>query len=186
MRRRPRLAAFGFGCVCAAIILAVAGVLGEMALREKERTRNKVTRVVGGAPTGNEIEKPAAPETNATQPKPESEPQSKPAIPAVPSEEELERVGEISPSNRRIYLDDPDFGYRHAPLRRATEVRVHEEREVYRATYTTDALGRRATPRPANAERAILFVGCSFTFGLGVNDDETLPWHVAKQIPESN
>jgi hypothetical protein len=155
-------------------------VVAEWQLRQREAAeRSAVEREVAMAPTTQAIESIVEP-----TPEPTPEPEAPEAV-AVPDETSLEVVGEISPSNRRIYLDHPDFGYRHAPLRRATEVRRHEEEgELYRATYTTDAVGRRVTPRPAAAERGLLFVGCSFTFGLGVNDDETMPWQFGKAVPD--
>jgi hypothetical protein len=56
---------------------------------------------------------------------------------------------------------------------------------VYDVTYTTDASGFRVTPgiEPARLESgAYLFFGGSFTFGEGLNDDETLPYFFAKEL----
>lgn len=49
----------------------------------------------------------------------------------------------------------------------------------YRAHYTTDPFGRRkAWPE---GKKNILFLGCSFTFGQGVNDEESFPFLVGKK-----
>ena len=53
---------------------------------------------------------------------------------------------------------------------------------LYQGTYTTDAYHRRVTPidHPEQRHNFFLFFGCSMTFGLGVNDDETMPFYVAQ------
>jgi hypothetical protein len=51
---------------------------------------------------------------------------------------------------------------------------------IYDVTYTLDKCGRRVTPVAAGPgrNRFLLFFGCSFTFGEGVNDDECMPAQV--------
>lgn len=45
----------------------------------------------------------------------------------------------------------------------------------------TDSNGFRKTPENYNEKKgAITFFGCSFTFGYGLNDKETLPWRVSE------
>ena len=53
---------------------------------------------------------------------------------------------------------------------------------IYSANYTIGDDGFRVTPnnRKSNAKK-INFFGCSFTFGEGLNDDQTLPFFVAQQ-----
>ncbi len=46
----------------------------------------------------------------------------------------------------------------------------------YDVTYTIDANGHRATTGSHDADADnVIFLGCSFTFGQGLNDDQTLP-----------
>jgi hypothetical protein len=54
---------------------------------------------------------------------------------------------------------------------------VRGERVLYDTSCKTDAAGRRLTPCAVTAAEAdvALFFGCSMTFGLGVEDDDTLP-----------
>lgn len=53
---------------------------------------------------------------------------------------------------------------------------------IYDVKYTIGADGFRVTPASAApGARRINFFGCSFTYGEGINDDETLPYFVAKQ-----
>lgn len=59
------------------------------------------------------------------------------------------------------------------------------DRVVFKARYTTDEYGRRThsafqAPRP----RHLLWFGCSFLFGVGVNDDETIPYYVNRKAPD--
>jgi hypothetical protein len=57
---------------------------------------------------------------------------------------------------------------------------------IYDVVITTDADGRRTTTGQDDGERShhLLLIGCSFVFGEGVNDDETLPSFVAKILNE--
>lgn len=54
---------------------------------------------------------------------------------------------------------------------------------IYDVTYTIDANGLRVAPPSTVSEShgSILFFGCSFTFGEGVKDDQTLPYQVGIQ-----
>jgi hypothetical protein len=56
------------------------------------------------------------------------------------------------------------------------------DRVIYDATYHRNAAGARVTPDSATepADGRIVFFGGSFTFGQGVQDDETLPNRVAQ------
>jgi len=60
------------------------------------------------------------------------------------------------------------------------------DRVIYDVTYTMDAFGRRVTPASEGRApgRELLFFGGSFTFGQGVNDEETFPNVVARHLPE--
>jgi len=52
--------------------------------------------------------------------------------------------------------------------------------------FETDSKGRRITPQPIvdNKKFNGLFFGCSFTFGTGVNNDQTLPYYFGQLHPE--
>ena len=53
---------------------------------------------------------------------------------------------------------------------------------IYDVKYSIDSLHRRITPFDTAIPRSkyALFFGCSFTFGEGVNDNQTLPFYFAK------
>jgi hypothetical protein len=78
---------------------------------------------------------------------------------------------------------DADLG--SAPKRNTsvTETKTLQNgKPVFHATYTIDALGRRVTPveAPSDRRKFMLFFGCSFVFGEGLNDDQTLPYFIAR------
>lgn len=52
---------------------------------------------------------------------------------------------------------------------------------VFDVTYTIDSWGNRSAPE-APGRPAVVFFGCSFAFGAGVEDDETLPWQFALDV----
>ena len=65
------------------------------------------------------------------------------------------------------------------------EQRVDGDRVIYDFTYTLDQKSARITPAsPSTATgQDLVFFGCSFTFGVGVSDSETLPNAVARRAP---
>jgi hypothetical protein len=84
-------------------------------------------------------------------------------------------------------IDTPEYkrsdsvlGFAPIPGVSATSKLVLRGRTIYETRYTIDELGLRVAPRCdcGSGTRAILFFGCSFTFGTGVQDDETLPYRV--------
>ena len=89
-------------------------------------------------------------------------------------------------SARAAVLFQPDsiLGY-HPPRLAftvsATKIRANGD-TIYNKTYTFDSNGRRRTPPTSSgtSHRFALFVGCSMTFGEGLNDDETLPYFFAQ------
>lgn len=174
MQTRPRLVASCFGMICALLIALMAAIAGEFYLRWREREQVVHERHVEAAPEAKTI-----PDAHVARP-------SGPPKTVLPDAVISNDVGDITPNDRRIYEDDPLFGYKHVPNTRGTEIKRSGKKEIYRATYTIDALGRRVTPQPEAPppERAVLAVGCSFTFGLCVNDDQTMPWQLAMRLPD--
>ncbi len=65
---------------------------------------------------------------------------------------------------------------------RVYTVNLKTKKVIYDVTYSFDAYGRRVTPVPNEKERQqfLLFLGCSFTLGEGVGEDETLPYYTAQ------
>lgn len=89
----------------------------------------------------------------------------------------------------RVYSDGyflPDDVLGTAPARGMVGHSTEYEhgKLAYDVTYTIDSDGLRVAPKPNVAApplSSILFLGCSFTFGEGLQDDQTLPYQVGEQ-----
>jgi hypothetical protein len=81
----------------------------------------------------------------------------------------------------------PDDVLGNAPMPDVTSrvSKVVDGRTLYDVEYAIDARRRRITPvdDPGRRTRFALFFGCSFTFGEGVAERETLPFRVAELAP---
>ncbi|OQB36526.1 MAG: hypothetical protein BWY09_01904 [Candidatus Hydrogenedentes bacterium ADurb.Bin179] len=81
---------------------------------------------------------------------------------------------------------DDDLGYRILPDMTIPVTKTEDGEQIYSVVYNTDQAGRRVVPDSAKAGEAdkfLAFFGCSFTFGEGVSDEETLPNQVARLMP---
>ena len=82
---------------------------------------------------------------------------------------------------------DENLGYRVRPNLALPVTKYANGEPVYAVVYHTDRFGRRVVPESSNrndAQKFIAFFGCSFTFGEGVQDEETLPNLVAREMPD--
>jgi len=79
---------------------------------------------------------------------------------------------------------DPVLGYRPIPRHIWSHcVKKYGSTEVYDATYTSLDSGWRVTPqRGDTADTAVVFFGCSFTFGEGLKDSEAFPYRVGQLL----
>ncbi|MDL2216254.1 hypothetical protein LJB81_00805 [Desulfovibrio sp. OttesenSCG-928-M14] len=75
-------------------------------------------------------------------------------------------------------------GYSPTPSSAIRAVTVANGNLVYDVVYTANERGWRITPQHPQATEAVVFFGCSYTFGDAVNDDETYPWQVAELLGE--
>jgi len=84
-------------------------------------------------------------------------------------------------------LIQPDewLGYENRANLRVSVAIKQDSDLIADAIYSTDKYGRRITPvdNPDQRSNIVLFFGGSFTFGYGVNDDETLPYYLARLSP---
>jgi hypothetical protein len=79
-------------------------------------------------------------------------------------------------NNEYHYLWDANLGIALPPSVVATSRKFTDTGLVYDVTYTTDAHGHRKTVGSTDPTAdSVVFMGCSFTFGEGVEDNETLP-----------
>lgn len=87
-----------------------------------------------------------------------------------------------------MFKQDPILGY--VPQKNAHHVvgkRYLNDQLVYDMAFSTNEHGLRQTyPKSSNTNSAILFFGCSFTFGVGLNDNQTLPYQVGALLNGSS
>jgi hypothetical protein len=106
------------------------------------------------------------------------------AFPAVfPGDPEGAFVGGLRRVHAPVTEKDPVLGVRaKAGVSLTTLVPHTGDTPV---TYTTTPDGRRTVPVPDGGSRGrfLLFFGCSYTFGYGLNDGETLPAYAAPLAP---
>lgn len=81
----------------------------------------------------------------------------------------------------RVLVPDPVLGWRPAPGRHVFAPYVPHGAEAY-VTVRTD--GSRWAGAHAANDATLLLVGCSFTQGWAVSDDETFAWHLQARVPE--
>jgi hypothetical protein len=90
-------------------------------------------------------------------------------------------VGLVKTFEPRDWLvADAELGYRPRPGTKVVASSTYGAKTIFHATYTITPDGLRATPAaPAGAD-TYLFVGESFMFGQGLDDDQTLPAQFAR------
>lgn len=84
---------------------------------------------------------------------------------------------------KQIFTPHPDLGWAPQPGTVARQRRSFEGKELYDVDYTIGQNGLRISSRsesPPEAECILLFGG-SFTFGQGLEDQETLAWQISDQ-----
>jgi hypothetical protein len=84
-------------------------------------------------------------------------------------------------AERGYQVEGGELGYAPAPGVRVTAKKTLGKQLVYDATYTISDQGVRLTKGDARGD-TWFFMGCSLTFGAGVNDDETLPAYFSAQL----
>jgi sirohydrochlorin ferrochelatase len=92
----------------------------------------------------------------------------------------FEQGGSCEDARVPLWVDDPAVTYRNAPNLEARDTRMCDGKIIYDSIYRTDAHGLRISP-PESADGSddcVLFFGCSFTFGTGVKNEETMPYRV--------
>ncbi len=75
---------------------------------------------------------------------------------------------------------DPDLGYRLTPSNVVVLTAIWDNKTIFRATYTIGPDGLRVTPPAPPGSDLYLFMGDSFMFGQGLEDDQNLPAQFAE------
>lgn len=81
------------------------------------------------------------------------------------------------------YRVDKFLGYAPDKNFKINETKYYKNKLVFNVTYSIDKNGLRISPPydESNLMGCVLFFGCSFSYGIGVNDSETLPYQVGIQ-----
>ncbi len=75
---------------------------------------------------------------------------------------------------------DSVLGYKLKPDLHFSTLLTIDGDSIYNSTFHSSSMGWRSTPFDSAKNKAVVFLGCSYTFGEGVNDDQTLPWIIGK------
>lgn len=98
---------------------------------------------------------------------------------------ELTPSSQISPNNE-LYLKwrseiNPFAKYAFSSIK--DHAYQYNGEQIYKATYTTEDLGLRVVPEvKKNLPKHLIISGDSNTFGVGCNDNETLPYYLSKKF----
>ena len=83
-----------------------------------------------------------------------------------------------------VHLDSL-LGYRPDTNIIASGQKIYKDSVIYSIRYRTDNQGHRVTPFDTNTiKKYAIFLGCSFVFGDGLNDKETIPYLFAERKKE--
>ena len=95
------------------------------------------------------------------------------------------RLSGLRPSAPRLptHVADPDLGWRIAPNNTVYRLQASGRSGSVDARYSIHD-GRRVTSSQAMNGPAVIAAGCSFTFGLGVDDESTWPWLLQERLPD--
>ncbi len=79
-----------------------------------------------------------------------------------------------------------ELGFSHVSNMNVRSIAVGKKRLIWDVVYRFDKYGRRITAVEPQApvRQAIIFSGCSFTFGTGLPEGETIPDLIAKALPQ--
>ncbi len=79
-------------------------------------------------------------------------------------------------------VPDPDLGYRHHPSSQVKHIVRSDTQIIYDAIYSFDQYSRRYAPVEdlPSRKKFVIFYGCSYTYGNGLNDNQTLHYFLGK------
>lgn len=89
----------------------------------------------------------------------------------------------LAPYQSNIEKYDPVLGARpRAEATRTGSTIYRDGKLLYDVVYTTLDNGWRITPQNPKARKAVIFFGCSFTFGQGLEDAQAIPYRVGELL----
>lgn len=113
-----------------------------------------------------------------------------PSLPEMAPAEPFRISSRNEESNRypSPFLFDSQGQPYYAPSQEVREVSrpaggAHFSSPFFLQSYRIDPFSRRHSPAAKSATKHLLFLGCSYTFGTGVQDFETLPARTGEKLP---
>lgn len=89
--------------------------------------------------------------------------------------------------SHKLFMKDDILGYAPPPnINNAQGKLVQDGTLIYDMHFSTDEKGQRKAYKIPDAKESILFFGCSFTFGIGIQDNETLPYQTGFKVSDLN
>lgn len=80
-------------------------------------------------------------------------------------------------------IEDPVTGYAPKPNSKEQIRKLYNDNVIFDAVYSVDSHGSRMTPdNRKTADTAIVLFGCSYTFGEGLNDEDTFAWKLGELL----
>ena len=86
--------------------------------------------------------------------------------------------------NKEYFLKNSELGYTLNPGVFKSKKIASDGSLIYDVKYVIDKSGFRKTETNFNSTKNINFYGCSFTFGEGLNQSETLPSYFSESFPD--
>jgi len=78
-------------------------------------------------------------------------------------------------------VEDEKLGWKQNPLTTVFDVHRTKDVIIFNAIYNFDRFSRRVVPGDGVPRtRHLIFFGCSYTYGYGINDNQTLPYYTYK------
>jgi hypothetical protein len=97
----------------------------------------------------------------------------------------LRESNEPSEVNDMYVIPDPILGFKFSPgALFKNDMLVHKKDTIFNVCYSSDEYGRRIVPQDSSGfqkTKHAIFVGCSYTFGHGLSDKETIPFLFEKK-----
>lgn len=84
------------------------------------------------------------------------------------------------------FIDDPNLGRRNRPSAEVRHIQRTDKTLIFDSIYSFDEYGRRYAEikNPEQRKKFLILYGCSYTYGEGLNDNQTLNYFLSKKLPD--
>ncbi len=93
---------------------------------------------------------------------------------------------DVFPGTEKLFEPDDELFWRLRPNLRRVKASERLPDAEYTFSVSTDENRRRRTPTVKSPDKTVLFLGDSCTFGIPVNDNESLPWLVQRKLAKTH